>query len=207
VISENDIARIQDQLGRLSIQAVEIDLDGFLEVTEFIGSPQALSHGFGIDLVNSASQWAERARILKPFRDHIIEQSESIREELAEREGGLAPRKAACPGCQERRVDRLSTNEDDSVVCATCGRRYQLSAVERTDIVVCECSPAINSTCATGPHGEGHDDEAFWRVSQADDPDEFFYLCGPCKESLETAPDAAALRFVLIAEEDADTGA
>lgn len=207
MISENDIARIQEQLGRLALETVRIDLEGFIEATDAVGSPQALAGGIDPRAVTSASRWAEMARLLKPFRDDAVLRLAIIRSQLAENDEGLVPREAACPQCRERRLDELTINDDDSVLCATCGRRYQLPATERTDIVVCECSPAVNPTCVTGPHGEGHSDQAAWRVSQADEPDEFFYLCTPCKESREAAPDAAAFRFVLIDEEDADTGA
>jgi len=37
---------------------------------------------------------------------------------------------AACPSCGERRMDELLFKEDESVVCATCGTRYQLPGKE-----------------------------------------------------------------------------
>ena len=126
MISENDIRRIQEQLGRLALEAVRIDLDGFIEASDLVGSPQALSAGVSPSAVTSAGQWAEMARLLKPFRDHAVERLAIIRSELAEDDEGLVPREAACPQCRERRVDELAINEDESVLCATCGRRYQL---------------------------------------------------------------------------------
>jgi hypothetical protein len=147
------------------------------------------------------------ARLLRPFRDHVVERAAAIRLELEEHSGDLVEPEQACPGCGERHIDRLAINEDDSVVCSNCGRRYHLPDEDRTDIVICECSPAVNPTCAIGPHGERHRDEAAWKVSEANDRDEFFYLCTPCKESRETAPDAAGFRFVMIGEEEADTDA
>jgi DNA-directed RNA polymerase subunit RPC12/RpoP len=128
VISEQDIARIQDQLGKLALDVVRIDVDGFIEASDLIGSPQALTAGVNPKAVASAGEWAEMARLVKPFRDHAVERINTIREELAENDDDLLTREAACPGCGERRVDELSINEDDSVVCATCGRRYQVPA-------------------------------------------------------------------------------
>jgi hypothetical protein len=125
VFPVNDIARIQEQLGRLALDAVRIDLDGFIEASDLVGSSQALGHGLSIATMRSAGEWAEMARLLKPFRDHAVERIAAIREELAESDEDLVPQEAACPGCRERHVDLLSI-EDDSVLCATCGRRYQL---------------------------------------------------------------------------------
>ena len=129
MISNDDIARIQQQLGELALAAVRTDLDGFLEVTEAIGSPQALAAGLAPNAVTSASAWAELARLLKPFRDRAIERLPQIRAELVDPDS-VVSREAACPGCGEQRVDELSINEDDSVLCATCGRRYQLPGRE-----------------------------------------------------------------------------
>ena len=64
------------------------------------------------------------AHLLKPFRDHAVERLAIIRSDLAENDEELVAREAACPQCRERRVDRLTINEDESVVCTTCGRRY-----------------------------------------------------------------------------------
>ena len=125
MISNDDIARIQQQLKELALAAVRTDLDGFLEVAELAGSPQALAAGFQPRLVTSASAWAELARLLKPFRDNAVERVAQVREELVDPDE-LVPEEAVCPSCGERRADALSINEDDSVLCATCGRRYQL---------------------------------------------------------------------------------
>jgi DNA-directed RNA polymerase subunit RPC12/RpoP len=127
VIGQDDIARIQDELGKLAIDAARIDLDGFLEAVDLTASPQALAEGISPRFVVSAGKWAEMAQLLKPFRDHAVEQLAQIRTELAESDEDLVPRDGACPGCGERRVDELSINADDSVVCATCGRRYSLA--------------------------------------------------------------------------------
>ena len=126
MISEDDIARIQEELGRLALEAVRIDVDGFIEASDLVGSPQALSTGVSLRAVASAAEWAEMARLLKPFRDHAVERLSVIRFEMAENDDSLVSRSAACTQCGERRVDELSINEDDSVVCATCGNRYQL---------------------------------------------------------------------------------
>ena len=131
MISQDDTDRIQQELGKLALAAVAIDLDGFLEVTEAVGSPQALAAGYAPKHVTSAAGWAEMARLLKPFRDNAVERVATIREELADPDD-LVPADAACPSCGERRVDELSINEDDSVLCATCGRRYQLPSNEVT---------------------------------------------------------------------------
>jgi hypothetical protein len=124
VISEDDVARVREQLGEFAIASLRIDLDGFLEVVDQVGSPQALSHGFSPQVVASAAEWQELALLLKPFRDEARQRIAAIR---AEREGeDVAPAGAACPGCGERRVDELVINDDGSVLCLTCGRRYQL---------------------------------------------------------------------------------
>ena len=34
-------------------------------------------------------------------------------------------RGSTCPGCGERRADRLVWQDDDSVLCTTCGKTYQ----------------------------------------------------------------------------------
>ena len=133
MIGQDDVARIQEQLGRIAIEAVRIDVDGFIEVTEMVASPQALAAGIDPRAVTSASGWAEMARLLKPFRDHAVERLAIIRSELAENDEEQVPREAACPQCRERRVDKLTINEDDSVVCATCGNRYALPGSEASD--------------------------------------------------------------------------
>jgi DNA-directed RNA polymerase subunit RPC12/RpoP len=124
VISQDDVARIQDELGRLAIEAVRIDVDGFIEACDLVGSPQALAAGIDPRAVTSAGNWAEMARLLKPFRDRAVVRLGAIRAEMAESDEDLVPREAACPSCGERRTDELGLNEDGSVVCATCGRRY-----------------------------------------------------------------------------------
>ena len=58
-----------------------------------------------------------------------VERVAQIRDELVDPDE-LVAAEAGCPGCGERRVDELSINEDDSVLCATCGRRYQLPGSE-----------------------------------------------------------------------------
>jgi hypothetical protein len=126
VISQNDIARIQEALARLALEVVRIDVDGFIEASELIASPQAMAAGVDLRAVTSAGEWAEMARLLKPFRDHAVERLSVIRFEMAENDDSLVSRSAACPRCGERHVDELSINEDDSVVCATCGNRYEL---------------------------------------------------------------------------------
>jgi hypothetical protein len=127
VIGSSDIARIQEQIGRLALDAARIDLDGFIEATEAAGSPQALAAGIEPDRVTSAGQWAEIARLLKPFRDDAVRRVADIRAAVGEQRGDLVPPEAACPSCGERRADELLINEgDDSVLCAICGRRYQL---------------------------------------------------------------------------------
>ena len=127
MISQEDIARIQQEIGVLALDAVRIDLDGFLEATDAIGSPQALAAGINPHAVASAGQWAEIARLLKPFRDEAVARIAQIRDELAESDEDLVEPAQACPQCHERRVDELSINEDGSVVCATCGKRYSVA--------------------------------------------------------------------------------
>jgi len=125
MISEQDVERIQQELGELALQALRIDLDGFIEASDLVGSAQALSAGASPWAVTSAAGWAEMARLVKPFRDHVVERVAQIREEMVGA-GDLAPAGSECPSCGERRVDELGINEDGSVLCATCGRRYQM---------------------------------------------------------------------------------
>jgi DNA-directed RNA polymerase subunit RPC12/RpoP len=130
VIGQDDIARIQDQLGKLALDVIRIDLDGFIEATDLVGSPQALTAGIDPRAVASAGGWLELAELLKPFRDQALMRLAVIREELAQNDEDLVAPEQACPSCGERRVDELSINEDGSVVCATCGRRYQVPGSE-----------------------------------------------------------------------------
>jgi DNA-directed RNA polymerase subunit RPC12/RpoP len=127
VISLDDAARIQAELGRLAIEVVRVDVDGFIEASDLVGSPQALAAGIDPRAVTSAGGWAEMARLLKPFRDHAVARIEAIREEQAANDDELVEGAMACPGCGERRTDELGLNDDGSVVCATCGRRYSLA--------------------------------------------------------------------------------
>jgi hypothetical protein len=128
VISEDDVARVREQLGEFAVASLRIDLDGFLEVVAALGSPEALRHDFAPRVVASAAEWQELALLLKPFRDEARQRITAIR---AEREDDdLAPTGAACPGCGERRTDELVINDDGSVLCLTCGRRYQLPGEE-----------------------------------------------------------------------------
>jgi hypothetical protein len=133
VISQEDMARIRDEIGRLALQAVRIDLDGFLEATDVVGSPQALGAGVDPSAVTSAGEWASIAQLLKPFRDDALTRLDRIRDQLAEDEGDLVDAAMGCPSCGERRVDELSLNDDGSVVCATCGTRYSLAGEGSND--------------------------------------------------------------------------
>jgi hypothetical protein len=126
VIDEKEIAAIQEELGRLALAATRIDLDGFLEASERIASPQALAAGIPASAVTSAGAWNELARLLKPFREEAL----SHLGELEAHEAELVPERWACPGCGERRMDELANNDDDTVTCATCGRRYTLPDLE-----------------------------------------------------------------------------
>ena len=126
MITQEDVARIQEELGALSLQAVRIDVDGFIEACDEVASPQALAAGIDPRAVTNAAGWAETARLLKPFRDQAVARLAAIRERRAESEDELVPPGAACPSCGERRVDELAINADE-VVCATCGRRYSLA--------------------------------------------------------------------------------
>jgi len=123
MISEQDVARVQRQLGELALQAVRIDLDGFIEASEAVGSAQALSVGISPRAVTSAGEWAEMARLLKPFRDHVAGRYATLQAEL--RDEDLVRPGHGCPSCGERRMDELIVQEDESVECSTCGRRYE----------------------------------------------------------------------------------
>ncbi len=54
-----------------------------------------------------------------------------IREE-AEQGADLVELNHGCPNCGERFVDRLAI-DGDSVVCGTCGTRYELRGGEASD--------------------------------------------------------------------------
>jgi uncharacterized protein YbaR (Trm112 family) len=133
VISQDDIYRIRDEIGQLALDAVGIDLDGFLEASDAVGSPQALASGIDPQAVATAGEWSEIARLLKPFRDEAIGRLDQIREDLAEDNDDLVNEALACPQCHERRVDELGLNEDGSVVCATCGKRYSVAEEEERE--------------------------------------------------------------------------
>jgi formylmethanofuran dehydrogenase subunit E len=133
VISQDDVARIRDEIGRLALQAVRIDLDGFLEATDAVGSPQALAAGIDPHAVASASEWSEIARLLKPFRDEAVVRIDRIRAELAEENEDIVEVSMACPQCHERRVDELTLKDDGSVVCANCGHSYSVAEEEAGD--------------------------------------------------------------------------
>jgi hypothetical protein len=83
VISEDEMARIMDEIGLLALGAARIDLDGFLSVAELASSPQALLSGFDFAAVASAGEWAEMASLLRPFRDKAIGRLDIIRAHLA----------------------------------------------------------------------------------------------------------------------------
>jgi hypothetical protein len=73
------------------------------------------------------------ARLLKPFRDHVLNRLRVIRQEMEELSGDFVSGDAGCPGRGERHVDELTINADGSVLCATCGRRYTLPGSEEED--------------------------------------------------------------------------
>jgi hypothetical protein len=133
VISPEDTVRIQEHLGRLALEAVGIDLDGFIEACEQVGSAQALASGINATAVSSAGEWADLARLLKPFRDNAVARLAAIRKTLGELNDDLVAREATCPACGERRTDELGLNDDGSVLCATCGRRYHLPGEEASE--------------------------------------------------------------------------
>jgi hypothetical protein len=94
VIGQDDIRRIQEELGRLAIDAARIDVDGFIEASELVGSPQVV-HGINPRAVTSSGEWAEMARLLKPFPDHVVERLFMIRRELAKGDEDSVPEEAA----------------------------------------------------------------------------------------------------------------
>jgi hypothetical protein len=124
VISPQEAMRVQRKLAELELDAASIDLDPFLDVVARLGSPQALAAGFSLQVIESASEWLELARLLKPFRDRAIERLRALRHGGSDEE--LVAVAWACPGCRERRIDWLAVSEDDAVCCASCGTRYFL---------------------------------------------------------------------------------
>ncbi|MPZ49030.1 MAG: hypothetical protein GEU75_06945 [Dehalococcoidia bacterium] len=87
LISPEETTAIQEQLGRLALAASEIDLEGFLELCEQVGSPQALASGLNPRAVSSAGDWAEQARLLKPFWEDARSRVQAIREGASDRPG------------------------------------------------------------------------------------------------------------------------
>jgi hypothetical protein len=67
-------------------------------------------------------------------------------------------------------------------ICDAC-RIGDREAEKIENVVVCECSPEVNPGCELGSHEEGHVVPAQWRVSEPDDPDDFFYLCNLCTKA------------------------
>ena len=81
MLSTEEIAAIQEEIGSLAIAAAGIDLDAFLEVVHQVGSPQALAAGIDPRAVTSAGDWKDLADLLKPFRDAAMERIDQIRKE------------------------------------------------------------------------------------------------------------------------------
>jgi hypothetical protein len=81
MITPEEITAVQQAIGKLALEATRIDLDAFIEVTDEVGSPQALAAGIDPRAGPSASEWAEIARLLKPFRDDALARVRRIREE------------------------------------------------------------------------------------------------------------------------------
>jgi hypothetical protein len=82
VITSQQIADAQEQIGLLCVDAANLDLDAFIEVTEQVGSPQALAAGLDLRVVQSAAEWTDLAKLLKPFRDAAIERLRQIGKEI-----------------------------------------------------------------------------------------------------------------------------
>ena len=204
MISESDIARIQEELAKLALASLKVDVDGFIETADLVSSPQALTAGISPKAVASAGEWAEMARLLKPFRDHAVQRLEAIRREMMEAdEEEFVPSEVGCPGCGERRIDALALNDDESVVCGTCGRRYTLVG-RANEGVVCDCSAESNPGCRLASH-ENHLTRAAWRVSPVEDQEDFMYLCGLCAAPLRTEAERDKWQFEALEEdEDAD---
>ena len=85
------------ELGELALAVVRVNLNGFLEVAELAGSPQACRR-LQPRLVTSAFAWAELARLPRPFRGAAVERVGQVREELVDPDE-LVPEKAVCPSC------------------------------------------------------------------------------------------------------------
>ena len=78
--------------------------------------------------VASAGEWAEMARLLKPFRDHVAGRYATLQAEL--RDEDLVRPGHGCPSCGERRMDWLGVQDDESVKCGTCDLQYMLPGDE-----------------------------------------------------------------------------
>ena len=81
MITSQQIADAQEQIGLLCVDAATIDLDAFIEVTDQVSSPQALGAGIDLKVVQSAAEWTDLAKLLKPFRDAAVERLRQIGEE------------------------------------------------------------------------------------------------------------------------------
>jgi uncharacterized protein (DUF983 family) len=46
----------------------------------------------------------------------------------------LVGKGCGCPKCGEERMDYLEINDDDEVLCATCGNKYSLTEKEEGEV-------------------------------------------------------------------------
>jgi hypothetical protein len=72
VIRQDDIERIQDEIGRPALQAVRIDLDGSLEAADVVASPQAPVSGIDTGDPSVALAIAELAESMTPMRSPAL---------------------------------------------------------------------------------------------------------------------------------------
>jgi hypothetical protein len=120
-----DVARVRTHLLLLSLRVLRVDLGHFIQTAEHI---QALGQepGNGQLGAGEAGRWAELARLLTPFRDEASSVISRIRYSQAAAEPRrFLPESAACPSCGERRITAVIVNDNGSLLCETCYRRYR----------------------------------------------------------------------------------
>ena len=155
----NQIGGQQEQLLRVVIDAATFDLDDFIETVEQAGAAQAIGSGDDLRFARNAAEWAEIARLLKPFRDEVIRRLDMI---IAE-DATLS--------------DRLKAIEEvEDMINPLAGKvvaGQEITRVADEDEVVCECYDrecTCNGSCRR---------PALYSWGQEEDGD-YQFLCRAC---------------------------
>ena len=56
--------------------------------------------------------------------NEILAQEEAERQRIVQAAGGEVARQDACPACGQNLRDMLAWQDDETVICASCGQRY-----------------------------------------------------------------------------------